>query len=249
MTSRSLIRALGLAAFAALAARVAAEDKAAPGPHVPLAKLAAAVLDLGPAGPAIEARINLYLHCDKREDNLTEQTDEIYLAGSFVGPDGKSRLIKAGPHDFRDGGGSERWRDFHRLGVCDLRPGEQVTGTIKVMENDGGFGEVIDLVSQAVQIGLIGNETPEAQVARAVAKVAGLLGKGGDDEIVTVNFTVTNVDGRLVTRAWSNSPGVDDQGAKVIDVHGRPVTFHAMRVKNGFDYHLRFWAGPDRDNH
>ena len=82
----------------------------------------------GKAAPpqAIEAPLHVYVHCDGINDGpILESADEVYLIVSFVGPDGQKHVVTVGPHDFRDSGDKDRWRDYHRLAVCQLKPGER----------------------------------------------------------------------------------------------------------------------------
>jgi hypothetical protein len=231
--------------------------------------LLAGLLLLSGGRPAMaqeqEVRLHFYLYCDDREDpSIGQATDEIYLFSTYMSNNGLGHIVHTAPKDFRDGGDQERKRDYNNLIRTTLRPGEYLSATISVMEDDS------DALSKLLRFHAAALDTmagylktvpdPRAQAAAVGAEHAAkhvklideTLVSKGHDKLATVQVFIRNADGKLETTITP-----DGHGADVVDrerrltkgANGGHIDMTAFRVVgNGYNYHMAVWQGDVQSN-
>jgi len=191
--------------------------------------------------PGHRTALNLHLHCDDRDDNPIEGTDEIYLVGWSKPTNGSAKTFSFGPDDYRDGGPNERSRAYYAMINHPLSPGENVEGRLVIMEDDGNFGKVLEALPS------VARNLPEGQprdLGGIIAGFASALSKGEDDQVAGFKFKLTNKDGDVNLEVTPDGPAIAGLGSSHrLSAASGQVNFQQFHVKNGCDYKVALWLG------
>lgn len=195
---------------------------------------------------SVVVRPHLYAYCDKRNDNVFEQTDEIQVHALINTTGGLSQSLLRGPYDMRDGGDRERRRVFH-FDEFRLLPGEAVNVVLILSESDGRVvSDALSLIGIGAGGAAVALGKPDVGAGAAAAgQIAGKLTENGDDILGTFFLYARNVDGRLEITVNQSGEGLNKEGVER-KAHGGGFDFHHWRARaHGANYHVGVWAGPD----
>jgi hypothetical protein len=206
-----------------------------------------------------DVRIWLYIHCDKRNDNPWEQTDEVYVISDFAAPGGKPEYRpKVGSHDYRDGGGRERSGQYP-LASAKLVGADYLVGEVMIMEEDDNLFAIIrqvlkahdDFVKSIVPgdfklVPVITGKLHDLQLG----SLAKLTGKG-HDHLGMFIITVGQNGGKPVLDIQAKGKGMTKEKMELIEgVDGTKFEAHSFRLRDsGANYHAMIWIGPPRKGH